>query len=120
LEPISGYLLLAETLVSAGPEVAAAWNFGPDEASLKTVGWVADYLSQKADGASWRKDKQEYPHETEILSLDSDKAASKLGWRPRWSIESALDATIAWHEAQQELRCMDDYSLNQISLFESA
>ena len=120
LEPLSGYLLLAEKLVSAGFEFATAWNFGPDEGSVKTVGWVSDYLSQKVKGASWAQDKRQHPHETEILSLDSEKAVSALGWQPRWSIETALDATIAWYEAQQQLRSMDEYSLSQILLFESA
>ena len=120
LEPLAGYLALAEKLTAQGHEFAEEWNFGPDEAATQTVAWVADYLCQGVKGSEWTQDQGQYPHETKFLSLNSGKAKSRLQWQPRWSIETALDMTIAWHQAQWESERMDEFSLDQISVFESA
>ncbi|MCJ2011961.1 CDP-glucose 4,6-dehydratase [Methylobacterium sp. J-076] len=96
LEPLSGYLLLAESLM-AGQEVASqGWNFGPGTDAEVTVRDVADRVSQiLAAGKGWHfsGDPNDL-HEAQTLRLDSTKARTKLGWKPRWKLDRALEATI--------------------------
>jgi len=100
LEPLWGYLLLAQKLVEDGAQYAEGWNFGPSEADTKPVGWIADYLTRAwGDGAVWQSGAQDYRHEAGLLKLDCSKARARLGWSPRWSIEEALDAVVSWHRA---------------------
>lgn len=98
LDPVLGYLMLAERLVRDGKPLAQAWNFGPDHASEVTVGEIADQLVRRWGGtASWRHDAGEHPHEAAYLRLDSSKARSRLGWRPALALGDALDLTVAWY-----------------------
>jgi len=99
LEPLGGYLLLAERLWESGDEYAGAWNFGPDEANAKTVRWAADRIVQLwAGGASWVHDRTEHPHEAQSLRLDCSKARSRLGWSPRTDVETAIQWVVEWHK----------------------
>jgi CDP-glucose 4,6-dehydratase len=122
LEPLSGYLALAERLREDGQEVAEAWNFSPVEEDARPVHWIADYLTQAwGDGASWVQDGGEHPHEAQYLKLDSSKSRARLGWRPRWSLPVALDRIVAWHRASLEgadlattcLAQIEDYSADR-------
>lgn len=100
LEPLSGYLRLAETLLKA-PTVASAWNFGPDARGDATVGQVAQRLATLW-GQGARVDIPKggcHPHEAGQLRLDITRARAELGWQPRWSLEDALARTVAWHRA---------------------
>jgi CDP-glucose 4,6-dehydratase len=99
LEPLGGYLLLAEKLWREGPQFAEAWNFGPmsDTASVGDV--VRQVINLWGDGASWVPDVAQHPHETRILKLDCTKAEQRLGWKPRWQLGQALEATVAWYKA---------------------
>lgn len=100
LEPLSGYLRLAERLVEAGPDHAEAWNFGPDDEAAVPVRLLADHLCQAwGAGAAWQHEAGEHPHEAALLRLDSTKARTRLDWRPRWSLAKALEATADWHRA---------------------
>ena len=100
LEPLSGYLRLAERLVEFGPDFAEAWNFGPDDEAAKSVRSLADHLCQAwGAGAAWRHEAGEHLHEAILLRLDSTKARTRLNWRPRWPLAKALDATMDWHRA---------------------
>jgi CDP-glucose 4,6-dehydratase len=100
LEPVSGYLRLAERLVEAGPTHAEAWNFGPDDEAAAPVRRLADHLCQAwGTGAAWRHEAGAHPHEATLLRLDSTKARTRLNWHPRWSLAKALDATVDWHRA---------------------
>lgn len=99
LEPLSGYLLLAERLVADGAAIAGAWNFGPGEGDARSVEWVLDRLSAHIGNAGWQPTAGQHPHEAHQLRLDSAKAASLLGWRPRWGLDQALEHTAAWHQA---------------------
>ncbi len=97
LEPLSGYLLLAQRLFEDGPNYAEAWNFGPDEHDAKPVEWIVKKLCEKwGTSASYRIDTGKHPHEAHYLKLDCSKAKSTLGWRPKWSLEKALDSIIDW------------------------
>lgn len=120
LEPLSGYLALAERLTAEGERFAEAWNFGPDEADAKPVAWIVDLLCSRVPGATWRQDAAPQPHEANTLRLDSSKAHARLGWRPRWDLSAALDATLAWHQAWQQGDAMADVTLRQIHQYEAA
>jgi CDP-glucose 4,6-dehydratase len=120
LDPLSGYLTLAAKLVSPGSEYADAWNFGPRAADSKQVRWVVDRLCHKFPAAHWKVDKSPHPHEAELLNIDSSKARRKLGWVPRWSIETALDMTVEWHRGWRERLSMDELSIQQIEAYVAA
>jgi CDP-glucose 4,6-dehydratase len=99
LEPVHGYLLLAEALFSRSTPLDS-WNFGPDDTDVRSVRWVADKLSSLwGAGASWSEDAGAHPHEAMMLRLDSSRARAELGWRPRLSIETALDWTVEWQRS---------------------
>lgn len=118
LEPLSGYILLAEKLVTKkGNDYAEAWNFGPEENDTKTVSWIINYLSLKIPNIKWDIDKNEKPHEATSLLLDSTKAKKKLGWKPRWSLQVALDKIVEWHKAYKEEKIMEDISASQINSY---
>jgi CDP-glucose 4,6-dehydratase len=119
LEPLSGYLTLAERLVSGGSEYAEAWNFGPTELDAKPVSWILDHLCQKVPDARWEREESSQPHEACLLKLDITKARSKLGWSPRWSLATGLDKTLEWHQAWRDGRSMTDVSTKQIEEYQS-
>lgn len=98
LEPLSGYIKLAEKLYSDGPEYAESWNFGPESDGMKPVEWIVETLIKKyGDNASWKLDShKQKPHETGILMLDSSKSKLKLGWKPVWDLETSLDKIVEW------------------------
>jgi CDP-glucose 4,6-dehydratase len=100
LEPLSGYLTLAERLYSGGAQYAAGWNFGPGEDHAQTVQWIVERLSAQWGGAAkWGKDTGHHPHEAGYLKLDSSMARTHLGWRSTVSLETALDWTVEWYQA---------------------
>ena len=100
LEPLSGYLLLAEKLYKDGPAYAGAWNFGPPEDGVKDVGWVVDQFAKKwGKDAKWEVDSAAHPHEAGMLKLDCSKARTFLNWRPRLNIDEALECTVKWYKA---------------------
>jgi CDP-glucose 4,6-dehydratase len=119
LEPLAGYLLLAERLLESD-RFAEAWNFGPAEDDARPVGDVVDELCRLVPGARWHRDGADHPHEAGMLRLDSTKARQRLGWRPRWGLEEALARTIDWHRAWQGGADMAAVSLAQIQAFETA
>lgn len=97
LEPLSGYLLLAQKLFAEGYMYDAAWNFGPDDRDTMSVEWLVKCLCRKwGETASYVVDKRSHPHEANYLKLDCSKAKSELGWQPRWDVEKAIDAIIDW------------------------
>ena len=118
LEPIYGYLMLAEKLVLKGDEYAEAWNFGPNENNMKTVSEIIDYLLKKTKKIDLIKESQPQIHETKMLKIDSSKAVLKLGWRQQWDIETALNKTIDWYKAWQNKEDLIDITISQISDYE--
>ena len=98
LEPLSGYLMLAEHLFSDGEIFAEGWNFGPNDEDARPVQWIVEHLVQIwGKGASWQQDGDAHPHEASYLKLDISKAKSKLGWAPCWNLPTALSQIIDWH-----------------------
>lgn len=121
LEPLHGYLLLAERLWTEGPAYAEGWNFGPDEADARSVRWLVDHLTAKwGTGATWRPDDKPHPHEAHYLRLDCVKAHERLGWRPRWDLARALTETVAWYRAFRDGADMQLETLRQIAGFNAA
>ncbi len=115
LEPLSGYLLLAEKLYKEGPRYAEAWNFGPDDNDAKSVELFVGRLCMKwGETASYAIDTGAHPHEENYLKLDSLKAKSELGWRPRWDLEKTIDSVIEWTRAFKEGKDITQVCLKQI------
>jgi CDP-glucose 4,6-dehydratase len=98
LEPVAGYISLAEALLERRADCAEAWNFGPQDADAQPVRWILDHLARLHDAKPWKVTAGVQPHEAHLLKLDSSKAHSKLGWRPKWSLSTALEKTVNWHE----------------------
>lgn len=98
LEPVFGYLLLAEKLHSDGEHFASAWNFGPKNDDAVTVEQIVKYLSELNPTLEVEFALPDEFHEASTLKLDSSKATMRLGWRPRWDIKTALSKTLEWHQ----------------------
>ena len=119
LEPLSGYLVLAEQLYLHGDRYAEAWNFGPEENDVKSVKSIIEYLVERwGDGASWIHDESEQPHEAQLLKLDISKAKKLLGWQPKWDLFEALDSIIEWQKVWLSGRDIKAVTLKQIRQFE--
>lgn len=98
LEPLHGYLLLAERLMEAPAEFAEAWNFGPDPQVEVPVREVVARVAQLWPARTgWRVDSSTHPHEAARLVLDSTKAHQRLGWRPRLDVDDALRLSVDWY-----------------------
>jgi CDP-glucose 4,6-dehydratase len=118
LEPLDGYLLLAERLYKCSSQYADSWNFGPNENDVKPVSWMADYLTQNWDkDASWIVDNDQHPHEAIHLTLNCSKAKKILAWLPRWGLEKGLQETMQWYKAYQSSHDMRAVSITQIRNF---
>lgn len=100
LEPLSGYLVLAEKLYAGGQAWAEGWNFGPREEDARPVQWIVEQMVQAwGNGAIWRLDAGDHPHEANYLKLDISKVRVRLGWQPRWDLATALERITSWHHA---------------------
>jgi CDP-glucose 4,6-dehydratase len=120
LEPLSGYLLLAQRLVQEGVRFADAWNFGPDDQDARNVEWVVARLCEKwGSNASFTIDGGVHPHEATYLKLDCSKARNLLNWRPRWNLDTAIDAIIQFTKAYQNGMNLRKVCLDQIEQYES-
>lgn len=117
LEPLAGYLLLAEKLADVGRDYAEGWNFGPEDNDARPVSWIVDHLCRRVEGAAWECDAAPQPHEANTLKLDSSKAKARLGWKPRWNLETALTRTLEWHGAWRRGEDMSATSLAQIHAY---
>lgn len=118
LEPLSGYLMLAEALYKNGPKFNGAWNFGPRDEDARTVKETVELLINKwHDGASWEQDGELSPHEAHFLKLDCSKAQKILGWNPCWSLEMALDSIVQWHQEFKAGKDMLKISQDQINSY---
>ncbi len=119
LEPLSGYLMLAERLWNEGPNFAEGWNFGPNDEDAKSVEWIVKRLTETwGNGATWSTHGGKHLHEASCLKLDIAKARSKLGWHPRWNLETSLRYIVDWYLAYQRGDNMRDLSLSQIAQYQ--
>ncbi|KXK67228.1 CDP-glucose 4,6-dehydratase, partial [Pseudomonas monteilii] len=99
LEPLAGYLLLAASLYEQGQRYAGAWNFGPGDDDMRSVGEVVQLLAGQWPLAPGVKVETSDLHEAGLLRLDSSRARQLLGWRPRWTLNECLERTLGWHLA---------------------
>jgi CDP-glucose 4,6-dehydratase len=120
LEPLSGYLLLAQRLYENGQNDAEGWNFGPSDEDAKPVQWIVERFCQVwGNGATWTRQPGEHPHEANFLKLDISKAKKRLEWGPRWSLDTALFHITQWHQAWLAGEDMRTFTLKQISTYQS-
>jgi len=120
MEPLRGYLMLAERLAQDSTQFASAWNFGPAESDAKPVSWIADRLVHLwADGASWRSDEASHPREAHYLKLDVSRAKQGLDWEPILSLKPALEWIAEWYHAFQAGGNLEALTLAQIKRYES-
>lgn len=120
LEPLRGYLMLAERLSEDGCRFASGWNFGPAETDAKPVAWIADKLATLwGDGASWTFDAARHPREAHFLKLDASKARVCLDWHPVLPLDSALDWINEWWRAFQAGADLRRLTVNQIERYEA-
>ena len=118
LEPLSGYLVLAEALREDGQNCFGAWNFATEKADVRSVEWIVQAAASLwGNGVWYRIEENDNPHEAMSLSLENAKATSRLGWKPRWNVEKALEMTVEW--TKQYYAGIDPYQLckRQIELY---
>jgi len=115
LEPLSGYLSLAERLYTDGQTFAEGWNFGPKDDDARPVQWIVEHMVNSwGNSASWQQDGGVHPHEANYLKLDISKAKARLGWQPRWPLDTALKKITAWHHAYLNSANMHEFTIEQI------
>jgi CDP-glucose 4,6-dehydratase len=120
LEPLQGYIQLAEHLLSADPgRYATAFNFGPLDEDARTVGWIVEHMVQCWGGnASWKLNPESGVHEAGYLKLDISRASAELGWKPRLRLGTALEWLVEWYKRWQAGDDMHAFMLQQIAAYE--
>jgi CDP-glucose 4,6-dehydratase len=119
LEPLHGYLLLAERLYEAPGEFAAGWNFGPAESDARDVLWVVKrFAALWGPEAKWTLDEKPHPHEAAHLRLDATRARERLKWSPALDLETALAWIVEWHRAHAKGEAMGRFTQMQIENYE--
>jgi CDP-glucose 4,6-dehydratase len=118
LEPLLGYLKLAEKLCETGVQYGGAWNFGPGYSDAKPVEWIVRQLAADwGENARWQVDDQPHPHEAKMLKLDWSKASDALDWRPTMPLKQALQFTSAWYRRRNAGEDPRAITLEQIKQF---
>jgi CDP-glucose 4,6-dehydratase len=118
LEPLRGYLMLAEALTRHGSAFAEPWNFGPADSDVRSVEWIVETLARNwGDQPQWQLDSGTHPHEAHTLRLDCAKARLRLSWQPKWQLERALEEIVAWHTAEKAGKSMRAVTLGQIEAY---
>jgi CDP-glucose 4,6-dehydratase len=118
LEPLAGYLTLAERLVIDGPAFAEGWNFGPADADARPVSYLVSELTRLWGGtASWHSVGPSQIHEAHLLRLDSSKARAQIGWSQCWSLDETLANTVEWYKMFDSGQNVRACTLNQIQSF---
>ena len=118
LEPLSGYLKLAEHLYKDGAAYSGAWNFGPNESDAQTVGWIVEQMANLwGKEAGWTQETLLQPHEANYLKLDCSKARSQLKWQPKLDVKMALTWVVDWTKSLQFEANMREVTVRQINQF---
>ncbi|MEC7641405.1 MAG: CDP-glucose 4,6-dehydratase, partial [Nitrospinota bacterium] len=119
LNPLSGYLTLAEQQWNKGSNFSEAWNFGPEEEEVKPVSWIVENISSLWGGKiDWNIDTSNHPHEARYLQLDCSKAKAQLGWSSKLPLPSGLEWTVSWYKNYQHNEDMRDLTLEEISRYQ--
>ena len=120
LEPLSGYLKLAECLYGEPAKYSEAWNFGPSDDATMTVSWILNKLAETFPNSKWEVDKTPQLHEASLLRLDSSKARALLGWQPRWSLDESLKKIVEWQNQFNASVNLKEFSHAQIASYTGA
>jgi CDP-glucose 4,6-dehydratase len=116
LEPLSGYLCLAEKLYEDGKRFSEGWNFGPFSNNELCVQDIVSRLANHwGAGAQWSIEQNPQPHEAHFLKLDCSKAKSNLNWSPKWDTDEVLLRIANWHKSWLSGQDMFDYCLSEIN-----
>jgi len=120
LEPLSGYLVLAEQLYLNGKQYAEGWNFGPQDEDCKSVEYILDKIVDHwGEGSSWRLDDNSNPHEANFLKLDISKSARKLQWKPKWNLDFTLKSIVSWHKQWLSKKNIKNVCISDINQYNS-
>jgi CDP-glucose 4,6-dehydratase len=120
LEPLRGYLALAEKLHTEGPAFGEGWNFGPHSDDARPVEWIVRQIAQKwSPAASWKIDAGDHPHEANYLKLDISKAHHRLAWQPAMRLEQALGLIVDWARGKQAGADLRALTLAQIQAYQA-
>lgn len=120
LEPLSGYLILAQKLFEQPLEFSEGWNFGPNDEDVKPVEWIIEKMVSDWPGSKWSLEKDMRLHEAQLLKLDISKARSKLNWAPTWGLDATLEKIVAWHQAWLKEEDMQKICFDEIRKFENS
>jgi CDP-glucose 4,6-dehydratase len=119
LNPLAGYVCLAERLAGSGRAYAEAWNFSPAVEGARPVSWLVDGLRRRRPGelsVQAAPDSND-PHEALLVKLDASKARARLGWAPQWSLDRAIEAIVDWYDAYRNGRDLRAVTLEQLEAF---
>ena len=115
LEPLSGYLVLAESLYGKGHQFSGAWNFGPKDEDCQNVEWILNQIITRwPSEVTWRLDDVVNPHEAKFLKLDCSKAAYHLNWQPKWHADETIEKIVSWYQAWKDGKDMQEKCLEEI------
>ena len=119
LEPLHGYLMLAERMADGAVALSDGWNFGPNADAVRPVSELAaSFCALWGEGARWHVAETVQPHEARTLALDSSKARAEIGWRPRLTLDQALEWTVHWYKSCLEGADMRAHCLEQIRRYQ--
>ena len=118
LEPLAGYIKLAESLYAGDVSFAESWNFGPSDEDSKPVGWILEKIKELwNEPVTWKIDKGEQPHEANLLKLDSAKAKNKLNWKPKLNLDESVVLTTEWYRAFKDKEDLAKITARQIEFY---
>jgi CDP-glucose 4,6-dehydratase len=120
LEPLAGYMKLAEKLFAGEKQFAEAWNFGPSDDDSKPVGWILEEIRRVwNEPVNWEIADGEQPHEARLLKLDSAKAKNELKWLPKLSLGEAVSLTAEWYRGFKDKLDLVELTTNQIAFYQN-
>ena len=118
IEPLSGYLILAEELYNKGQAFAEPFNFGPRDEDCQSVESILNTINVIwEDCPGWKLDDEANPHEARFLKLDISKAKDKLNWTPKWNLESTIKRIVDWNTAFNRQENMREHCINEIKSY---
>lgn len=120
LEPLSGYMRLAEKLHAGEKAFAESWNFGPSEEDSKPVGWILEEIKRVwNEPVNWEIAEGFQPHEARLLKLDSAKAKSELKWMPKLTLIEAVNLTAEWYLGFKDKKNLAELTRKQINFYQN-
>lgn len=120
LEPLAGYLKLAEKLYNGERSFAESWNFGSEDSDAKSVGWILEKIKNVWDEeVNWEISQTKQPHEARLLKLDSTKAKTELEWLPKLNLEEAISLTAEWYRGFKDNKDLIALTEKQIDFYQN-